>query len=153
MKLLGGAICMLSTAASMPSTFQSVGQRKRSCATANQVVVAINNYVIEVTQVNDVIDNNGLNETSNTFQEAVSSGLFFETDETIQLTSLSNICNPREEANGAAYSVAINTVQSATQQVLGAIIDNQKGVGAVQDSLDIIDQHICTTVYWGKAWD
>jgi len=88
-----------------------------------------------VAQVNRIIDNNSTNEDPDVFRTAVDSGLFFETDETLQLGMLSALCRPEDGANGANYSQAVKTVMSATQQVLGVIENIQQGVAAVQNNL------------------
>lgn len=119
------------------------------CPNTDEIIAAIDNYVNDVTQVNEVLDNNKPDEDLRAFQAAVSSGLFFESNETAQLKALGRLCNPKDTADGAAYSDHVKTVMSATEQVLGAITNIQQGVAAAQDNIDTINRVRCCTILPG----
>jgi hypothetical protein len=144
MKLLFGVLCLVSTAASLPTSFfPHVANRQSGfCATSGQASAAVNDIILNVVQVNSFVDQFSPTEPAASLQNAASTAFFFENAAGTQLTILSDVCNTKD----TAFFDGISAIRLVEGQLLAAMTNIQDGVGVVQDNMNDINKARCCTI-------
>ncbi|KAK7972389.1 hypothetical protein PG988_006523 [Apiospora saccharicola] len=109
------------------------------CSDGRALTAAMNNWILDLIQVNDAIDNQ-LPTT------AASNSIFFMLDEGKQQDLFISPCHPfafPDQATEDRFTVDRYRISEAREQLLGVFSNIQQGVGPMQNNLDDINRLRC----------